>query len=97
MIPRWFGSSVSAFGAEDVGALDDAVEVDLARAAGERLDELGVEVAAAARDEQLEHAVDAVDDHPAAEPAERAPVVGLPAPPEPGDADDEERELDRRT
>src|SRR5581483_5134879 len=79
----------------DLPALDRAVDVDLARAAGDRREHLRVEVAAAARDEELDDPVGRVHRHPAAEEPQRAPVVALAAAPEPGDAGGEEREVDQ--
>ncbi len=64
----------------DVRAVDRAVDVDLAGAAGDRREHRRVEVRATTRVEQLQHAVDRVDDDPAAEPRERAPEVRLAAP-----------------
>ena len=76
MIPRWFGSPVSAFGRKTDGAVDGAVDVDLAGAAGERLDEAAESrLPPACGDQELGDAVDGVDRDPAAEPGERAPVV----------------------
>ena len=78
----------------DAGAVDRAVDVDLTRTARDRRQHAGVEVAAAARVEELEDAVERVDDETGAEPAERPPEVALAAPREPDDGAGEEREVD---
>src|SRR5581483_9898727 len=81
--------------AEDARAVDRAVDVDLARTAGDRREERRVQVAAAPRDEELCDPVERVHRDPPAEPAERPPEVALPAAREPHDRGREEREVDR--
>ena len=63
----------------DARARDLAVDVDRARAAGERREHGRIEVVPRARSEQLQHAVHAVRGEPCREPAERAPVEAFAA------------------
>src|SRR5207237_3560954 len=78
----------------DVRSPDGAVDVDLARMAGDRLDERRVEVAAGLCREQLEDAVDRVECDAGAEPAEQPPVDALARMSEVVDRGDEEREME---
>src|SRR3954467_15258032 len=78
----------------DARSVDRAVDVDLARAAGDGREDGRVEIAAAAGIEQLTDAVDRVDDDAGAEPRQRTPEVRLPTPRQPHDRSSEEREVD---
>ena len=77
----------------DARAVHRSVDVDRARAAGQRRKHRRVEVVAGARAEQLQHAVHAVREEAGAEPAERAPVIPLAAPHEVRDRRDQEEEV----
>ncbi len=80
--------------AVDVLPSDRAVDVDLAVAAGDRLHEQRVEVAAGHLGVgELEDAVERVRREPAAEGAEREPVEPLATPGDERDAGDEEPEV----
>ena len=77
-----------------VGAVDRAVDVDLACTAGDRREHRRVEVRSAPRVEELQYAIEGVDDDPAAEPRQRSPEIRPPAPREPEDGSGEEGEVD---
>jgi len=79
----------------DVGALDRAVHVDLARTPGDRLDERRVEVAPRRLgDAELHGAVEGVEHEPAAERAERQPVEPFAPPHHQRDPRYEEAEVE---
>src|SRR5262249_59242953 len=76
-----------------VGAARGAVDVDLARVAGERLDQDGVEVVPRLRGEELEDAVGGIRRDAKAEPGQHPPVDALARVREVVDRCDEEREV----
>ncbi len=78
----------------DVLAVDCAVDVDLGRAARERVEDEVVEAVAGDLGAELEDPVDGVRDEADREPAERAPEEPLPALREVADRRDEEGEVD---
>src|SRR5947208_15896717 len=63
--------------AVDVRAADRAVDVDLGRMAGDRLDQRRIEVVAGLCGRELEYAVAGVRGNPEAEPSQHPPVDAL--------------------
>ena len=78
----------------DVRALDRAVDVDVARAAGDRRQDRLVEARPRPREHELQEPVRRVDDHAGGEEPERLPVERPARAGEVRDAHDEEQEVD---
>src|SRR4029453_6733676 len=88
---RIWGQSVDAV---DVRASDRAVDVDLGRMPGDRLDQRRIEIATGLRPRELDDPVGGVRGDPEAEPGEHPPVDALTRAEEIVDRCDEEGEVD---